>query len=468
MYRLHGQDAAWLYRETLTTPMHTLKIFLVSLAGDQELDFSAVHDSIPRLLHEVPMLRQRPVFVPFGLHHPVMIEDPEFDLDYHLNRVAIPTPGGMRELEDVIAQIASHPLDQTRPLWQFFVLEGMADGRIVLVQKIHHTLADGMASVNFIMRVWQSAYHEAGSVAPSWQPEAMPSRARLIKDALLDHLKYDIGNLPSFFKAIYRSFWALKKHAAGTDSPNLRSMNGELTKTRWNRALSSKRSFATAQLDLEAMKSLKNKLQGTLNDVVLAVTAGAIRNFLSSHKELPTEPLLVTIPVSADDKGSTREFGNHTAVMVSRLHVEIADPLQRFQAIREANLQSKAELDVIGRETFGLMAHYVPPLIQQRIAESAYHKQIADSGKFMPPANLSVSNVPGPSKKFSALGNTVEDLYSAGPLVDGMGLNITVWSYAGNMNVTLVGCMKALPDLHDLADGFQAALAELQQAAAAA
>ena len=104
MYRLHGQDAAWLYRETLTTPMHTLKIFLVSLATDQELDFTAVRDSIPRLLHEVPMLRQRPVFVPFGLHHPVMIEDPEFDLDYHLNRVAIPTPGNMRELEDVIAK----------------------------------------------------------------------------------------------------------------------------------------------------------------------------------------------------------------------------------------------------------------------------------------------------------------------------------------------------------------------------
>lgn len=465
MYRLHGQDAAWLYRETLTTPMHTLKIFLVSLATDQELDFTAVRDSIPRLLHEVPMLRQRPVFVPFGLHHPVMIEDPEFDLDYHLNRVAIPTPGNMRELEDVIAQIASHPLDQTRPLWQFFVLEGMADGRIVLVQKIHHTLADGIASVNFIMRVWQSAYHEADSVAPPWQPEAMPSRARLIKDALLDHLKYDIGNLPSFFKAIYRGTWALKKYAAGTDSPNLRSINRELPKTRWNRALSSKRSFATAQLDLEPMKSLKNTLQGTLNDVVLAVTAGAVRNYLLSHDELPDEALLVTIPVSADDKGSTREFGNHTAVMVSRLHVEIADPLERFQAICEASLQSKSELDVIGRETFGLMAHYVPPAIQQRTAESAYHKQVADGDKYMPPANLSVSNVPGPRRKFSALGNTVEDLYSAGPLVDGMGLNITVWSYAGKMNVTLVACLKAMPDLHDLAEGFYTALAELQQAA---
>lgn len=409
------------------------------------------------------MLRQRPVFVPFGLHHPVMIEDPEFDLDYHLNRAAIPAPGGMRELEEVIAHIASYPLDQTRPLWQFWVLEGLADGRVVLVQKIHHTLADGMASVNFIMRVWQSGYHEPDTVPPPWQPEPMPSRARLLKDALLDHLKYDIGNLPSFFRAIYQASFALKKHAAGTDSPNLRSLNGELPRTHWNRALTAKRSFATAKLDLEALKSLKNTLGGTLNDVVLTLAAGALRAFLLSHDELPDEALLVTIPVSTDERGSTREFGNATAVMVAKLHVEIADPLERFQAISEASQISKSELDVIGRETFGLMAHYVPPIVQQRTAERAYRKQLADSDTFMPPANLSISNVPGPRKKFSAQGNVVEDLYSAGPLIDGVGLNITVWSYAGDMNITLVGCMKALPDIHQLAGQFGPALEELQR-----
>jgi diacylglycerol O-acyltransferase len=465
MYRLHGQDAAWLYRETLTTPMHTLKIFLVSLAPDQQLDFKAVHDSIPRLLHEVPMLRQRPVFVPFGLHHPVMIEDPEFDLDYHLNRAAIPTPGGMRELEDVIAHIASHPLDQTRPLWQFWILEGMADGRIVLVQKIHHTLADGMASVNFIMRVWQSAYHEADSVAPPWQPEPIPSRGRLLKDALLDHLKYDIRNLPSFFKAIYQGVWAIRKQAHPETSPTLKSLDGDLPRLRWNRALTSKRSFATAQMDLDTLKTLKNKLGGTLNDVVLAVVAGALRKFLLAHDELPADPLLVTIPVSRDITDKTRESGNSTAVMVSMLHLQIEDPLLRFKAIHEAAEHSKQDLEIVGRDTFGLMAHYVPPVFQQHAAESAYHKQLADEEKFKPAANLSVSNVPGPRQKFSALGNVVEDLYSAGPLVDGMGLNITVWSYAGHMNVTLVGCLRALPDIHELAAQLEIALAELQQAA---
>lgn len=463
MYRLHGQDAVWLYRETLSTPMHTLKIFLVKLGPGQQLDFATVHASVPRLLHEVPMLRQRPVFVPLGLHHPVMIEDPEFDLDYHLNRAAVPKPGGMRELEEVIAHIASHPLDQTRPLWQFWVLEGLQDGRIALVQKIHHTLADGMASLNFMMRVWQSGYHDPDSKAPLWEPEPMPTKRQLVWDALRDHLGKDMRKLPEFFKAVHHSTLGIAMYARGTDSPTMRSIRGDLPKTRWNRALSSRRSFATAQLDLEQLKQLRKQMGGTLNDLILALVAGSIRAYLGSHDELPDTSLLVTIPVSGEAKASSRESGNATAVIVSSLHVHIADPVRRYQAIRESTELGKSELDIVGRDTFGLMAHYIPPALQQRTANRAFRTQSADKRSFKPPSNLSVSNVPGPRSKFEALGNVVEELYSAGPLVEGMGLNITVWSYAGNMNFTLVACMKALPDVHKLATGLGDSLLELQQ-----
>jgi diacylglycerol O-acyltransferase len=463
MYRLHGQDAAWLYRETLTTPMHTLKIFLVSLAPGQQLDFDAVRQSVPRLLHEVPMLRQRPVFVPFGLHHPVMIEDPEFNLDYHLNRAAVPAPGGMPELEDVISHIASHPLDQTRPLWQFWVVEGLQDGRIALVQKIHHTLADGMASVNFIMRVWQSGYHDPGSVAPPWTPEAVPGRGRLVVDALKDHFSRDIRKLPDFLAAFWHSTWDIMRRARGTESPTLKSMFGDLPQMRWNRALSSRRSFATAQLELERMKALRVRLGGTLNDLVLAVAAGSVRAYLQSHNELPDTPLLVTVPVARELQASHRESGNSTAVVCSLLHVEIADPIVRFNATRESTELGKSELDIVGRDTFGLMAHYIPPAVQQHTANRAYRTQSANAPGYRPPSNLSVSNVPGPRSRFEAQGNVVEDLYSAGPLVEGMGLNITVWSYAGNMNFTLVGCMKALPDIRAIAEGLEISLAELEQ-----
>ncbi|MEP5765160.1 MAG: wax ester/triacylglycerol synthase family O-acyltransferase [Halieaceae bacterium] len=466
MYRLHGQDAAWLYRESLSAPMHTLKIFLVRLAPDQELDFETVMASTARLLHEVPMLRQRPVFVPFGIHHPVMIEDPEFDLRYHLNRAALPAPGGQHELEEVISHIAEHPLDQTRPLWQFWAIEGLADGRICLVQKIHHTLADGMASLNFIMRVWQSGYHEPDTVPPVWQPEPIPGKGRLLWDALKDHVRHDLGNLPSFIRAIYRAGWVLKHQVDPATSPALKAANGDLPKTRWNHALSSRRSFATAQMQLPELKQLKEKLGGTLNDVVLGIVAGSVRRYLLELDELPDEPLVVTVPVSRDVTDTSRESGNSTAVSVSLLHTQIADPIDRYNAIREATDMGKRELEIIGRDTFGLMAHYVPPAIQQRTARVAYSSQSADAESTPPPANLSVSNVPGPRKKFSAQGNTVEDLYSAGPLVEGMGLNITVWSYAEHMNFTLVGCMKALPDVDKIADGLELARQELEAAVA--
>jgi diacylglycerol O-acyltransferase len=466
MYRLNGQDASWLYRETLTTPMHTLKIFLVRLGSDQALDFESVKISTSRLLHEVPMLRQRPVFIPFGLHHPVMIEDPEFDLRYHLNRAALPAPGGMHELEEVISHIASHPLDQTRPLWQFWVIEGLADGRICLVQKIHHALADGMASLNFIMRVWQSGFHEPDAVPPSWQPEPIPGRGTLLWGALKDHVRRDIGNLPSFLKAIYRSTWVLKKQADPATSPTLKSVNGDMPKAPWNRALSSRRSFATAQLQLDELKAIKEKIGGTLNDVILGIVAGAVRGYLLEMEELPDQPLLVTIPVSRDVSNKSRESGNATAVSVTLLHVEIADPIERYQAIRQATVMGMQELEIVGRDTFGLMAHYVPPVLQQWVAKRAYRRQNADDEDFRPPANLSVSNVPGPRKQFAALGNVVEDLYSAGPLVEGMGLNITVWSYANHMNFTLVACMKALPELDKIAAGLERAYQELLAASA--
>lgn len=219
-------------------------------------------------------------------------------------------------------------------------------------------------------------------------------------------------------------------------------------------------------MQLQELKALKEKLGGSLNDVVLGLVAGSLRNYLVAEDALPEEPLLVTIPVSQDVTNKTRESGNATAVSVTLLHVEMADPLERYQAIREATAQGLAELEIVGRDTFGLMAHYVPPVIQQWVAERAYHKQNAEDETFRPPANLSVSNVPGPRQQFAALGNVVEDLYSAGPLVEGMGLNITVWSYAGHMNFTLVGCMKALPEIEKISEGLEAAYQELLAATA--
>jgi WS/DGAT/MGAT family acyltransferase len=218
-------------------------------------------------------------------------------------------------------------------------------------------------------------------------------------------------------------------------------------------------------MQLDELKALKEKLGGTLNDVILGIVAGALRSYLLERNELPDEPLVATVPVARDVSDRTRESGNSTAVSLTLMHTQIADPLERYNAIREASAMGLRELEIIGRDTFGLMAHYVPPVIQQRTARNAWRKQIADQPNYRPPANLSVSNVPGPREKFSALGNVVEDLYSSGPVLDGLGMNITVWSYENHVNFTLVACLKTLPEIDKIAAGLELSRQELLDAA---
>ncbi|MCZ6829988.1 MAG: wax ester/triacylglycerol synthase family O-acyltransferase, partial [Gammaproteobacteria bacterium] len=392
MYRLHGRDANFLYQETPTAPMHTMKIYLLEIPADSVLNWEGIVSRTEAMLDQMPMLRQRPVFVPFGLHHPVMIEDPDFDLEYHICRAALPAPGGMRELEAMVAQIASHPLDQHRPLWEIWIIEGLADGRLACVQKIHHTLADGMASVGYITKAWSSGALDDSGPPSDWVPEEIPSRRRLLWDALVDHVKFDARNLPRFLNTLWHAVRGMQAHAKLHPSPTMRGLSGDLPRCRWNYALSPKRAFATVQLSLDEVRTLKNKLGGTVNDVVLALAATSLRQFLIGHDELPGQPLVASIPVSTDEKGAMREFGNRTAAITTLLHVNIADPLERYQAIRESTNQGKAELDIMGKHTYGLLMHYTPPVVLQWISQSKFRKRKANNPKYLPPSNMSISN----------------------------------------------------------------------------
>jgi WS/DGAT/MGAT family acyltransferase len=466
MYRLHGGDAAFLYQETPTSPMHTLKVYLLELPEGTDVNWEGILKRTEALLHKLPMLRQRPIFVPFGLHHPVMIDDPDFDLEYHMCRSALPAPGGMRELENMVAQIASHPLDQHRPLWEIWIIEGLENNRIACVHKIHHTLADGMASVAYMTSLWSSDAFEEDAPIPEWKPEPIPRPGRLVWDALVDHVKYDARNLPGFLKTFWGVIQDMRLHTRTNPSATMKGISGELPRCRCNYALSPKRTFATAQLSLEEAKALKDKIGGTINDVVLGLATTSLRNFLNSHGELPDKPLVASIPVSADEKGSTREFGNRTAAISTLLHVDIPDPLERYRKVMESTNQGKSELDIMGRDTLGLLMHYTPPLLLEWISQRKFRRRKANNPGYLPPSNLSISNVPGPREQLQAAENVVTDLYSVGPLLDGIGLNITVWSYAGNLNFCIMGCKKAMPDIHRISDGIEPALRELEQAAA--
>ena len=463
MHRMSGQDASFLYTETPTVLMHTLKVQIFA-THYKIADYKVLRDRLRATLDVVPMLRQRVMFVPLNLHHPVLVDDPEFDLDSHIYRAALPEPGGMKELDDMVSQIMCHRLDRSRPMWELWLLTRLEGGKVAVVHKIHHCLADGAATVRYLSRVFEQQAHleNPGSAADSWQPEPLPSGRRLMWDALRDHIKVDIRSLPAFLGLLWQSGKRLVAFHRSVGSPTFERMAHPPPRTRLNHALSARRSFTTRQLPLAEAKAIAHALGGTVNDVVLALSATAIRDYLLAHHDLPADPLCTAIPVSADAPGSTRESGNQTTYLPTCLWTNIPDPRKRFYAIQRATKLGKQELDLMGRTTFVQLMHFLPPLFSLWKTNLKQRRRKPERENYHPMTNVIISNVTGPAEKISGNYGSLEDLYSMGPLVEGCGVNITVWSYAGTLNFSLMGCKKAVPDIDLLADGLLHAKEELQ------
>lgn len=461
MQRLAGQDAIFLYRETPTSMMHTLKVLIIKLV-DANISSEEIYGNVTETLASFSITHQRIMPVPFGFHHPVMIDDPDFDIDAHVFRAAIPSPGGMGELDNMVAQIGSTLLDRSRPLWEMWILEGLKPGHIVLVHKVHHALLDGMAYANLLNIGWEekSTKQEQNPViAP------LPSATRLVWEAALDHLKHDIWHLWPILKSFVGNLKELSVRHKASKEPRINPLTAKFPRTRFNHALTVKRSFSTSQISLDDIKALKNKLGVTLNDVILAVVAGALRNYLVSHDELPADPLALSIPVGADEPGSQRQMGNNVTSLISMLHIQTADPLERLHAIKKDTELGKEDLEVFGKHQWGELMEYIPPVFMTWYCRRNFRLKPCNKDDFNPNTNLVISNVPGPRVKLGNSEGELEALYSVGPLGEGMGLNITVWSYAGQLNIGALACHKAMPDIRKLTDAIPAALEELQLAA---
>ena len=466
MHRLSGQDASFLYTETPTVLMHTLKIQVFdSPFGDS--DYELLHSWLQTALHTVPMLRQRVVFVPGNLHHPVMVDDPNFDLESHIYRAALPSPGGKAEFDQMISQILCHRLDRQRPLWELWALTGLEGGRVAIVHKIHHCMADGAATVRYLARVFEhhAKYPADGVIPAAWEPHPLPSGRRLVWDAFKDHLQRDIRHLPAFLSELWHATGNLIRFNREEGSPTVERLSNPPPRTRFNHALSARRNFTTRKLPLDEVKALGKRLGGSINDVLLALSADAVRNYLLYHDDLPQQPLCVSIPVSADKTGTARDFGNRTTYFPTCLWTNIEDPVERFRAIEQSTTLGKRELEALGRDTFLGVMHYLPPFFSIWKTNRKQRLRIADRHDYKPMTNLIISNVPGPQEQQRGNYGKLVDLYSMGPLVEGCGLNITAWSYAGHLNISIMACKKAIPDLDRLADGLTRALETLRQAA---
>jgi WS/DGAT/MGAT family acyltransferase len=464
MERLTGPDASFLYMETPNVHMHTLKVAIIDLPVDVPYSqvFDMVRMAMEYRLHLVPRLRLRPVEVPGGLHHPMWVKDPHFRLGRHLFRTRIDAPGGQREMDQAIGEIASLQLPRDRPLWETWLLEGLAEGGIVLVTKIHHALADGVASATMLGKVMDLTPdgEDESAPIPPWIPEQVPPRKELVAAAVQDQ-QAQPGRMWPLLKRTTRGGLKVLK--------NLRHRTVDVPapfsapRTVFNRAISPDRSFATASLPLAELKAVKNAARVTLNDVVLATVAGALERFFDARGETPRKPLVASVPMAVATPGSApREAGNRVTGLMTSLCNDIPNLGERLQKIHEVTRQAKEVQHQLGEET-ALDWSEAAPAGLYRWALGLY-SQSGFADHMPPPANIIVSNVRGPDQPLYVAGARLRKLYSVGPVVQGIGLNITGWSYCGELNVSLIADAKAIPDPHVITDALRPALDDLVRA----
>jgi diacylglycerol O-acyltransferase len=390
------------------------------------------------------------------------VKDPHFNIGRHLYRSKIASPGGQREMDQAIGEIASIQLPRDRPLWETWLLEGLADGGVVLVTKIHHSLADGVASANMLAKVMtlEPDQNDLNAPNPAWVPDAIPSRRKLLVDAVRDQ-RVQLATIgPLMRRTVKGSVSVLKnlKHRA-IDVP----YPFVTPRTVFNRSLSPERSFATTSLPVAELKAVKNAAHVTLNDVVLATVAGALDRFFESRGETLSKPLIASVPMAvASLEDAPREAGNRVANLFTSLCNDVRDPLERLHKIHAVTTQSKEVQRQLGIETM-LDWSEAAPAVAYRWALRAF-SQSGLSDVLPPAANLIVSNVRGPDHPLFVAGARLRTIYSVGPAVEGIGLNITGWSYCGEIAFALIADAAAIPDPHCITDAMRPALDDLIRA----
>ncbi|KWX24063.1 diacylglycerol O-acyltransferase [Mycolicibacterium wolinskyi] len=444
MKRLSGWDAFLLYTETPNVHMHTLKIAVIDLEGIGDRTFGV--DDFRKVLHgrlyKLDPFRYQLIDIPFKFHHPMWRENCDVDLDYHVRPWRLPAPGGRRELDEAIGAIASTPLDRSRPLWEMYFVEGLANERIAVVGKIHHALADGIASANLLAR-GMDLQEGPQRDRDSYATDPAPSKSELVRSAFRDHLR-QIGRLPGTIRYTAEGVGRVRRSS--------RKLSPELTRpftpppSFMNHVLTPRRLFATATLALSDVKETSKKLGITINDLVLSMSSGALRTLLLKYDGKADHPLLASVPMSFDFSPD-RISGNRFSGVLVALPVDEADTAERVRKAREAAGLAKESHQLIGPELIARWAAYIPPAP----VEAAF-KWLSGKDGQNKVLNLNISNVPGPRERGKVGGATVTEIYSVGPITAGSGLNITVWSYVDQLNISVIADDATVDDPHEVTD----------------
>lgn len=461
MKRLSGLDAAFLALESEQWPAHVACVTVFDPAEcPNGYSSDALKKTLEDRLHLLPPFRWRVVEPPLGLGRPHWIEDPDFDLDWHFHRVALPAPGGRKELAELASEIYRHRLDRRRPLWELWVIEGLEHGYVAVFWKIHHACIDGMSGAAMQEVMFDRDPKGLTPVEPPVDvrvPEQPPSPASLL-----------MSSLPSFAATPVR----LIKHLGGmlADAPGVvrasRAGNIQLTapRTSFNAPVTQHRTWGFCSLNLSDIKLVKNTFGVKVNDVVLSVTAGALRSYLLDRDELPEDPLIASVPVNIREGAATG--GNMISGMAAALYTNIEDPVERLQQIYEGTQAAKLMQEAMGADMLMGLADTPPPMMLSLALRFYGKTQLV---KRLPPLfNLPISNVPGPREPLYVQGAPIKAFYSMGIIFDGIGVFIGGMSYQDQMDFGVLACQELVEDPFVIADGMVEELNRLVKAAKAA
>lgn len=437
-------DATFLYGETPTSPMHVGSVAIL----DGSLAFKDFKKIIASRIHHIPKFRRRLMHVPFSIDHPYWVDDPDFNIDMHINHVALPKPGDWKKLRRMASRIFSEPLDQSRPLWSFTFVEGLDNlsqvkpGSVAIISKVHHVAIDGMAGAGLLAVLFD--------LGPNTKeiPEPKPFKPKPLPNELSMIIKSSIGFAKSplkFPKIIKDAVEATVKAGFVTRAQHLDLPTAPFTapKTPLNGIIAAERKWNTSIISLDRVKTLKNIMGTTINDILLAICAGALRKYLLEKKKLPKKPMVAMVPISTRKEADGND-GNKLSAMLVQLATDIEDPIERLEKIYENTIKGKTYQGATSANTLSNLAESVPFGVANQAARLYSRFNVAKMHS--PVFNVVITNVPGPQMPIYLHGHKLMHIMGMAPIIDGMGLIITILSYNGEITISPTSDKNSMPD----------------------
>ncbi len=480
MRQLTSLDAQFLALENGRTHGHvgSIAVYDPSTAPGGLVTLADLKRMLRERMHLLKPFSWRLVSVPFSLDHPFWAEEEEVDLDYHVRELALPAPGDLRQLADQAARIFERGLDRDHPLWEMYLIQGLQDGRIGLLTKVHHAALDGLSGAEILVTLMdvEPTGREIPPPDPRSAPDPVPGRAELLARSLVATPRHSLralrsmpGTLPNLdLVPTLRSVPGINaiagaaRRVAGAVPGNDDDLSVErmlAPRTSLNRRISAHRRVALTTLALSDVKRIKDHFGVTVNDTIVAITAAALRSWLLAHDELPDDPLLAMVPVSVRRPEEFGTFGNRVSMMVVPIPTNEPDAAQRVAQAHDALDIAKARHKLTPRMLMEDANEGIPPALLGRTARALL--RVAGSGQLNPPLNVVISNVPGSPVPLYCAGARLEANYPLSVITDGMGLNLTIISYRDRIDFGIIGDREEVPDVWFLADAVEDAFTEL-------